>query len=42
MRREVAGTVWVLVTMIAILCGACAMVSVFGFITYQITDQVGP
>lgn len=40
MKREVTGTLWVLVTLLVIICVGCTMVGIMGLVQYEITDQV--
>lgn len=39
MRREVSGTLWVVVTLVTVVFFLCAMACVIGLTTYEITDQ---
>ena len=39
MRREVTGTMWVLVTLVSVVILACIGICVLGLVTYEVTGS---
>lgn len=39
MKREVKGTMWVLVTLVTVVIMTCAVICVIGLTTYEITSR---
>lgn len=39
MRREVSGTLWVVVTLVTVVVVVCTAACVFGLVAYEITGR---